>query len=311
MLLTFLRWSITHIHTFIHNDKYAKPVIGVLGVVLAVFIGMLVYRHFQPTLTETVFVKGPETIKTVTVDRPVLTERIVTKVLSDPKDKAAIAALMAENAKLKLEVTALTQTMAELKQSGSGPVTRVEPPPDKPSEPVTYRFKDWHLDFRTDTKTAQYNLTQKFEVLTTTAKNKDGTQAAMTALYELGANGERIPATNTKVTGIFTDATTPHWLVKLNIQGGLALTRDKAGQTANGGVAAIQWLKHGRTKATEDVTFAVASPAFFFGSGVQDIGILPISFNLGRIPHQPLTNLWVSPFVSKAQRLGVTLTATF
>jgi hypothetical protein len=311
MLLTVLRWSITHIHTFIHNDKYAKPVIGVLGVVLAVFIGMMAYRHFQPTYTETVFVKGPETIKTVTVDRPVLTEKIVTKVLSDPKDKAAIAALMAENAKLKLDVTALTQTIAELKQSGGGAIVKVEPPKDNPTGPVSYEYKDWHLKFNTDLKTAHYDLTQKFEVLTTTAKNKDGTQAAMTALYELGANGERIPATNTKVTGIFTDATTPHWLVKLNIQGGVGFTRDKVGVSANGGIAAVQWLKHGRTKATEDVTFAVASPAFFFGSSVQDIGILPISFNLGRLPHQPLTNLWVSPFISKAQRLGVTLTATF
>lgn len=286
-----------------------KVVLGALALVLAVGLGYGIHWYYQPTLTVTQVIPGNNT--TVTVDRPVLTERIVTKVLSDPKDRAAIAALMAENAKLKLEVTALTQTMAELKQSGGGVVTRVEPSPDKPNDPVSYRFKDWHLDFRTDTKTAQYDLTQKFEVLTTTAKKKDGTQAAMTALYELGADGERIPAMNTKVTGIFTDATTPHWFVKVNVQGGVGFTRDKAGVSANGGIAAVQWLKHGRTKAPEDITFAVASPAFFFGTDVQDIGILPISLNLGRLPYQPLTNLWVSPFISKLPRLGVAVTATF
>jgi hypothetical protein len=310
MLLTVLRWAITHAHTFIHNDKYAKPVIGLAGVVLSVFIGMMVYRHFQPTYTETVIAPGINT--TVTVDRPVLTESIVTKVLSDPKDKAAIAALMAENAKLKQEVTSLTQTLTELKQSGSGPIVKVEPPTDNPTGPASYQFKDWHLKFDTDLKTAQYDLFQKFEVLTTTAKNKDGVQSSQTALYELGANGERIAATNTKITGIFTDATSPHWIFNsLNIQGGLAVTRDNTGKSANGGLVAIQWVKHGRTKATEDVTFAVASPAFFFGTGIQDIGILPVSLNLGRIPHQPLVNLWVSPFVSKSQRLGIVFSATF
>jgi hypothetical protein len=312
LLLGILRWVATKVHNFLHNNTWAPHFVEVAGLVLAVFIGLGIYRHYQPTVTVTQVIPGK--VETVTIDRPVLTDKLVYKVLPDPKDKAAIAALMAENAKLKLDVTALSQTLAELKQTGGGPVTTVPATTataDTPAAPVSYSYKDWHLNFSTDLKTAKYNLNQQFEVLTTTSKNKDGLQVAQTAVYELGPNGERIPATSVKTTGIFTDATTPHWMVHLNIQGGFAVTRDVAGAQSPGAIVALQWLQHGRTKATEDTTYAVASPAFFFGPKVNDIGVLPFSINLGRIPHQPLTNLWFSPFIAKDKRLGLVFTATF
>ncbi len=308
-MLTILQWTATKVHVFLHNSRFAHVFVEVTGLILAVFIGMLVYRHYQPTLTTTVIQPGINT--TVTVDRPVLTTKIVTKVLSDPKDKAAIASLMAENAKLKQDVTSLTQTLTELHQTGGGVIARVDPPADKPNDPVSYAYKDWHLKFNTDLKTATYDLFQQFEILTTTAKNKDGVQSSQTALYELGANGERIAATNTKITGIFTDATSPHWLVlPIRVQSGVGYFRDKAGVQAPGGVVVIQWLKHGRTKATEDVTFAVASPAFLFGQNMQDIGILPVSWNFGRkLPG--FSNLWLSPYIGRGPKFGIVFTATF
>jgi hypothetical protein len=306
ILITILRWISTKIHNFLHNNRWAPHLVELAGLVLAVFIGVMVYRHYQPKFVTTQIVPGAVT--TVTVDRPVLTDKLVYKVLADPKDRAVIAALMAENARLKLDVTALSQSTASLNQTGSGPVTTV---PATPTAPMSYNFKDWHLNFTTDNKTAKYDLTQKFEVLTTTSKNKEGVQVAQTAVYELGPNGERIPATDVKTIGIFTDATTPHWIVHLNLQGGFAVTRDALGASASGGVVALQWLKHGRTNATEDITYAVASPALFFGPKVNDIGVLPFSVNLGRIPHQPLTNLWFSPFIAKDKRLGAVFTATF
>ena len=288
---------------------YKRLVVEAFVIVLAVGLGVMVYRHYHPTLTVTQIVPGE--VQTVTVDRPVLTTNTVTKVLTDPKDKAIIKALMAENDKLKVDVTGFTQTVAKLEQTISGLMVPVPPPPDKPEIPIAYQFKDWHLTFRTDTKTATYTLSQSFEVLTSSGRNKAGVPVSLVKLFEIGSKGERIPMTDIKTVAVVADATSPHWLIGLNVQGGIGLTRDKAGVNENGGLVAVQWLKHGRTKATEDVTYAVLSPAFFFGPKVQDIGILPFSLNLGRIPHQPLTNLWVSPFVSKAQRLGFTITATF
>jgi hypothetical protein len=50
---------------------------------------------------------------------------------------------------------------------------------------------------------------------------------------------------------------------------------------------------------------------------VKEPGLLPFSFNLGRIPHQPLTNLWVSPYLGvdvfgrSLSRVGVVFSATF
>jgi hypothetical protein len=310
ILLTAARWVITHVHNFIHNDKWAKPAVEIAGLVLAVFLGIAIHRYFVPVV-HTTTTQVTHDIQTVTVDKPILTEKTLTKILSDPKDQALIKQLLAENAALKVNVTQLTQTLGTLNQSGSGPILVELPPADKPNDPIQYHFKDWHLDFRTDTKTATYELSQRFEALTTTGRNKAGLPVSTVKLYELGANQERIPVTGLQTIGIFADETTPHWLLHLNVQGGIAATRDKTGAFAPGGVIVLQWLKHGRTKSAEDITFAVLSPTVFMDKNTQDIGLLPFSFNLGRIPKQPFTNLWLSPFISKSQRLGVTLTATF
>ncbi len=319
MLLSALQVTVTHVHTFLHTSKFARAFVELLTLVLAVFIGVMVYRHYQPVYT--VHQLDPN-VQVVTVDKPVLTEKIVTKVLADPKDKSAISALLAENKKLKLSVTELTQTLAEVQSHGTGPVVAIAPntPPDTtdataPKSPdptvANYHFKDWRLDFITDMKTANYNLNQKFEVLTTTGKDSSGQTASITKLYEINETGDRVPVANLKTVDIIADPLSPHWIFNsLNIQGGLAVTRDNIGNFANGGIVAVQWLKHGRTKATEDVTYAILSPAFFFGTKVQDIGLLPASFNLGRIPRQPLTNLWISALVSKS-RLGIVFSATF
>jgi hypothetical protein len=45
--------------------------------------------------------------------------------------------------------------------------------------------------------------------------------------------------------------------------------------------------------------------------------VLPVSFNLGQIPKQPLKDIWVSPYVGidwtgrTVSHVGVSLTATF
>ena len=291
MLLTALRWAVTHLFNFVHTSKFAKPLTEILGFVLAACLGIAIYHHFVPKITVT---QLEPTVKVVTVDKPILTNSVITKILSDPKDKAAISALLAENKADKLAVEQLTQALATLQQTGSGVVVAV--PPDKPGEPISYHYKDWHLDFLTDTKTANYTLSQNFEVLTSTGRDKNGQAGSLVKVFEIGANGERIPMKVTNTVAIIANPLSPHWMVHANVQGGIAAGLDSTGTETTGATVGFQWFKHGSTTATQDISYAILTPVILLAPKVVDAGLAPVQFNLGTLPHQPFTNLWVSPF---------------
>lgn len=277
------------------NHRWASYVIDVLGLVLAGWVALHFWR--APAVTT---VQTNEHTVTKYVDVPVLNEKTITKILPDPKDKQTISALLAENNALKLRITSLTNTVATLDSRGSGIIVA-----EKPSDsPVNYHFKDWRLDFTTDLKTANYALSQKFVVLTSTGKDADGKPTTLVSVYEEGPNGERtaVPA---QTTAIFANESSAHWFTKLNVQAGLGVTDTK------GGVFGVQWLKRGTSNAPGDIRWAAATPVWFVSNGTGEPGLLPVSFNLGTLPHQPFTNLWLSPYVNLKSKFGVVLSATF
>lgn len=122
------------------------------------------------------------------------------------------------------------------------------------------------------------------------------------------------PRSDEKDTGIgpVSARVANRFIVGLSIQGGVAATLDHA----TGFVVGAQWLKRGTTDDPRHLRWAFLTPVFFGAPNVHEVGLLPFSWNLATaIPHQPLTNLWVSPYVGgnprHPSRVGVTLTATF
>jgi DNA-binding transcriptional regulator of glucitol operon len=284
----------------------------IVVLLVTLLMGWNLWKHFNPDMRT---IQTTPQVTTVYVDKPVLTDRIVEKIVSDPKDKAIIKSLMAENAKLSVRVTALSQTIAETQSHGGGILTTtppVEATLTAPAVPASVHFKDWRLDFRANGDKAAYDLTQKFEVLATTGRDKDGKNISLVKLFELGANGERLPAASLTTTAIFADDTKPHWIIHPAIQAGLAITNNE-----RGAVVGVQWLKRGRTKAAEDSTLALLTPVAFVSQNVKEVGVLPLSVNLGLIKYMPLKDFWVSPYVGAdlikrtPSRVGLTLTATF
>jgi hypothetical protein len=276
-------------------------------VLVCVVAGGVVYEQCAPP-TQTV--RTIDNTKIVTVDRPVLTEKIVTKVITDPKDKLLVRSLLSENERLKLDVTGLTQTLAQLHSTGgvkeSGGVITIIPNTTQVGDPV-YEFKDFQLDakYASSGKIFDYTLDQQFEVLSTTGRGKDGGKVGIANVFQVKPDGTRIPVPS-KTVDVYADEATSRWLVSGRIQAGLGVTTARE----TGGVVAFQWLKHGKSPAAEDVKLSVASPALFLTKTTHDVGVLPLSINLGSLPHQPFSNLWVSPFVSRTRIAGV-ITATF
>ena len=275
-------------------------------IALALIAGMFLYAKLSPPkVVERVI----DNTRIVTVEVPVLTEKIVLKFLNDPKDKIVIEQLLAQNKKLRADVVSFSQTIAELRTSGgtnAGGVVTVVPPTD--AQPEQYTFKDFQLTAVYQKDVFKYDLYQKFEVLSTTGRAKDGSKVGLTNVFQIGPNGERVPVP-TKTTVIFTDDAVNRWFVHGSVQAGVGVTFGSTEPSQKGGVVAVQWLKRGKSKSAEDVSFSLLSPAVFLGK-TRDVGVLPVSVNLGRVPRQPFRDLWVSPFVSRT-RAGVVVTATF
>jgi hypothetical protein len=284
---------------------------------VAIAFGVHRYRRVVP-VAQTV---APGVTSTV-VETQSLSTKDVVRVVSDPKDKALIARLLSQLAALKAAPTSVVVSTAHSESTGGGRivvdappevvVTLTAPEPSAPA-PTSMRFKDYRLTFEADLvkRQATYALSQQFETVVTTGRQRDGRPLALAAIYEIGENGDRTLMPTTSTTAVFADETSPHWMRQVGIMGGVAATRDAEGRSANGAVIALQWLTRGRTKAAEDSTLALLSPALVLAKGATDIGILPVSVNVGRIPHQPLSNVWVSPYISKSQRIGVMVSAKF
>jgi hypothetical protein len=275
----------------------------ILDIAIIAAVGVLAFAILYRPAPKPIITQGPEHTQIVQIPVDHLTERTI---VSYAIDKAGTAALMREMAALKVQVAQLTETLGEHQSSGSGPVI-VTPTPALPS---TLHFEDWRLTFDSDGKLARYLLRQKFEVLTASGRREDGSPLSLVKLYEIGP-GEARALIEAKTTVVVADSTRVHWYAHLNIQGGLTWTG------AVGGVAGLQWMKRGRTHAPGDTAIAILTPVIRLSQLNPEFGILPVSWNLGTLPHQPFTNVWISPYVGisaasqSVSRIGVALTATF
>jgi len=275
-----------------------KGVIGACLLALLVVAGFGVYSWFKGPKVEIVV---KDNVKTVYVDRPVITTKEVIKYVTD---RAEVEKVLMENAYLQNQVVTLNETIAQLKTSGSGKVIyRDVPGPTKVVHET--EFKDWRLHFLAQDESATYTLTQSFEAIATAGRDKEGKPFSSVKLFEIGPAGERFPMTNTQTTVVAATPGGKGWFPGVNIQAGAGITTDQGAV-----VVGVRWLTRGYSKAAEDGVYSILTPVAFIGSKDKEVGILPISLNLGRLPHQPFKDLWLSPYVS-SKRVGVAILATF
>lgn len=265
-----------------------------------------VWNHFHPQINTTKILKD---IQTVTVEKPVLVSRDVNKIITDPNQKVLINKLLKQNDALNLQVIQLINATATNESHGgtdSGGIVTIPPTtltPNETPQPYTFSYKDYQLTANYNEPNFTYDLKQDFIIQSSTGKAKDGSKLSILKLYQVTPSGNvDIPV---KATVIFADEQASRWMVSPRIQGGLGVNQD-----GKAGIIAVQWLKRGRSKSAEDTSFSVLTPEVSIGS-TTTIGILPVSFNIGTLPHQPFTNLWISPSIDINKKVGVVLSATF
>lgn len=255
-------------------------------------------------------------VTTIKVPVPVLTPTVVKEYVK-VEDRTQVNQLLAENKSLKVTVEALSVTHAEAVSTGTG-VATIEPigvPDhiDPPLPPFHLLYKDWRLQFESNDSHVSYTLSQKFSIVNTVGKNKNGVETHLVRLFEIGPDSARNLIPTVETTTVVADITAAHWYAKPTIQAGIGLVQ--AGVQQVSGIVAIPVVKRGHSRATEDTRWAVLTPAIAISATERTVGLLPVSYNLGTLPRQPFTNLWVSPFVGKtatsATRLGFVVTATF
>lgn len=305
---------------------FAKPLVRILGsylLVLCLGVGLGVYGHSWWTTPKTVTEIRHDVTYVSVPGKDTITYQDVTKTVVD---KTEVAKLLAEQTTLKNTVAVLTETIANFTPTvTAGPTVFV----DKPGASEAH-FKDWRLTFdAVEKQPTVYSLNQKFEALSTIGKDAAGKPAVSVKLFEIGPGETRTVLTDTKTTAVIAVPSVKHWFISPSVQAGFGYTHGLIGTTTKvglttvttpaknvaGGVVGLQWLKRGSTKAAEDLSFSLLTPAVFISSGILEPALLPVSVNLGRIPHQPFSDLWVSPLVgfNKAgtSRVGIVITATF
>jgi hypothetical protein len=296
---------------FIQRSKWAQ-----LALLFLVGFLMGIMLHGCSTSPAKVVTKVIHDTQQVAVEKPVLTEKVVTKLIQDPHQQEVVRALMNQNKELGIQVNVLHTTVASLKSEGGGIPTVV--PPTTPSVPPVIEvlpqvcpdplkeFKDWQLDARYTNTRFDYTLDQKFRVVSSSGRDKQGQQVGFTEVYQVEPQGQsiKVPAATTV---IFADESVARWLVSPRIQAGLGVGQDKV----KSGVVALQWLKHGKSKAAEDVRWAIGSPSLILSNGKTSPGVLTFSFNAGTIKHSPFTNVWFSHYLDTHKKMGIAVTATF
>lgn len=288
-------------------DGRAMAVIMALLLVFAFAIGYV----GRPSITDTVVVTTPAPgVTTIQVPKPVITESIVNKYIK-VEDRTASNALLAENDKLNIKVRELNATIAELRSKGNGTgISECVPATNTTPAEVRVSFKDWRLDFSSVNNAVNYSLTQKFSIISTTGRNRDNVPTHLVRAYEIGPNNERFPLTTVETTTLAAAPNVPRLYSKFTVQGGVGY--------ANGQRVFVMtpWLKYGRSTATEDTRWAFLTPAVSLSANSQALGVAPLSFNLGSLPRQPFTNIWVSPFIgttsgTNIEQKGVAISVTF
>lgn len=284
------------------------------GTLLAgLLLGVLLARWW--TAPAGVKIVEHESVKTVTVDKPVLVTRDVVRHVAD---QAQVSRLMAEAATAKTQVQILAETIANLRAQGAGRVRYVDRP--VPGATTTVReahFQDWRLTFDATDGEAAYSLAQRFEALAVAGRDVTGQPTARVRLFEVGPGETRTELTDAKTTIVRATPDTPRWRLSAAVQAGAGyLTGLDSADPRPFALVAVPWLRRGSTRAAEDSTWALLSPAALLTSSRVEPGVLPVSVNLGRLPHNPLGDAWLSPYVGydvsgKKTRVGAVLTATF
>ena len=309
--------------TAFFDKPWTKIILSYL-VVLCIGIGVGVYGHIRWQTPPAAVVRT--VVDTKYVDVPV--DKIVYRdVVKYVQDKAEVTKLLKQTAAQKDQIATLTETIANFKPTViAGPTTFV----NVPGAPEAH-FKDWRLTFDAVGPKTTYSLDQKFEALAAIGKDSSGKPTVTTKLFEIGPGETRTPLTGASTTVVTAIPNPRKWRLTGSIQAGFGYTMSTTSvtTTANnvqttkfptvaGGIIGLQWLKRGTSKAAEDSTISLLTPVAFISSGVIEPGLLPVSANLGRIPHQPFKDLWVSPLVAFGNapkitptRFGVVLTATF
>jgi len=293
-------------------------------IILAVGLGGFLYAKCGPVKVVTITQAGETT--TIQLPGEVVTVHD-TKYVTDPATQRALTAALQQSDRLKEELALAQATISTLQSTGSGTITYVDRP--VPGETTVVReasFKDWRLTFTAKDEVADYTLQQKFESIVTAGRDVNGRPTAAVRLSEVGPGETRTPLTNTQTTVIVAAPSGQKRLfLGFNIQAGAAVTRGPDGPpapgtmtattaTTPGAVIGLRWLTSGYTKAAEDSVYAFATPVVFLTDKIQEFGVLPVSVNLGRIPKQPLKDLWLAPLVTKSGtsfRLGLVVLATF
>lgn len=282
--------------------------------------------------TEVIISSPVPGVTSITIPGPITT-KVVNQYISDPAQQILISKLIAENKKYQVTINSLTSSIGELKQKGGVGVnggtitnrtnTEVTDGRDLPipSEngavlPDTrlfrtqaFTFSDFQLNanYTSDGRSFNYALSQSFSVVTTTGKDSSGKGVSIVKLFQTnGPNGSpiNIPVVTTEIAS----APNPvQWFFSPRIQGGFAL--GQGGE--KGGLISLQWLRRGRSKSAEDSSFALLQPALTIGSGGAKLALIPAAINLGRIPHQPFTNIWLGGTINLDKQVGLSITATF
>lgn len=245
--------------------------------------------------------------KVVTVETPVLSDRVITKLVTDPTQQRALTALLKENHELKSKITQVTTTVAsndDTGGSGSDDLVKGTITPD-PVVRGAFKYDDYQLQATYDGTAFEYHLAQKFVLQTSTGKDPNGKVISLVKLYEETPDGlKAIPA---QTISINSDPDALRWMLSPRIQGGLSLGQD--GQ--KGGFIGFQLLKRGTSRDPKDLRWSVGTIGVVVGNGPVRPVLLPVSFNVGSIPHQPFSNMWVSPTIDRDGKVGLVLSVTF
>jgi hypothetical protein len=281
--------------TFVRSRALPFIVAGVVAV--AFFIGYI--QRPAPADQLTISTPAPH-VTTIQVPVPVVTEKVVTKYIK-VEDQATAKALLDENNKLKIKVDQLSVSLAQSQSTGQGTsTTTVTPATNTTPQEVRVAFKDWRLDFLSVNDNVTYTLIQKFTIVNTVGHDKHHVPTNLVRLYEIGPKNERVAIPITETTTVAATPNLPHFYTRLTVQGGVGYAN---GQRV---LVLAPWLKRGRSTATEDTRWAFATPLVSLSKAEQAIGVAPVSFNVGSLPRQPLTNLGISPFMGTSTGTGIT-----
>lgn len=271
-----------------------------------VMIGLLVLAFAagyiqRPSPADTITVSTPApNVTTIEVPVPMITEKVVTKYIK-VEDQAAATALLKENDALKVKVDQLSVSLAKTQSTGQGTsTTAVTPATTTAPQEVRVAFKDWRLDFLSVNNAVTYTLSQQYSIVNTVGRNRENVPTNLVRLYEIGPGNTRTLIPTVETTTVVTSQNLPRFYTKLTVQGGVGYAD---GQRV---LLLTPWLKRGRSTATEDTRWAFVTPIISLAKDEQAVGVAPVSFNLGSLPRQPLTNLWVSPFVGTSTGIGIT-----